>query len=245
MISRLTRLAGSANALLVRQPAGVSSGSLLKAQKFAFSSSPASLFTRSAGVQNGLGTSTRTSAGSNVSWPESQQHENQQETTEELEQFTQQTGGIETGISPLVLSSEALVKRRFRYTKPADITPLKEASALYATIHMYDRKFLVTEGDNILLPVSLSEAKVGDVLNFDQVSVIGSRDYTLTGNPRIDSNVFSIKGVVVESTRVKRSVFSKSKRRRRHVRHVVAKNALTVIRISELRVNQDYGSTKG
>lgn len=133
-----------------------------------------------------------------------------------------------------------LLGRKINYTKPRDITPLKEASALYATIHIHDRKFLVTEGDKIILPVKMRDVKIGDILNFDQVSVIGSRDYTLTGGPRIDRNVFSIKGTVIEKTREKREVEGKTKRRRRHVRNIVKKNALTVIRISDLKVNLDY-----
>lgn len=133
-----------------------------------------------------------------------------------------------------------ILGRNLRYTKPKDITPLKEASALYATIHIHDRKFLVTEGDKITLPVKMRDVKIGDVLNFDQVSVIGSRDYTLTGGPRIDRKVFSIKGRVIEKTREKREVEEKTKPRRRHVRHIVKKNALTVIRISELKVNSEY-----
>jgi large subunit ribosomal protein L21 len=142
--------------------------------------------------------------------------------------------------SVAVHSSEQLVKRSVKYTKPRDTTPLKEANSLFATIHLFNRKFLVTEGDTILIPVRVRDVEVGDVLNFDQVSTIGSRDYTLTGSPRIDRDVFSIKGVVVEKTRVRREVTEKTKRRRRHVRHVVIKNPLTVIRISELKVNSQY-----
>jgi large subunit ribosomal protein L21 len=133
-----------------------------------------------------------------------------------------------------------LLKRNIEYLEPKDITPLKEAHSLYATIHVHDRKFLVSEGDKIILPIRLKDLEIGDVLNFDQVSVIGSRDYTLTGSPRITPNVFRIKGRVTEITRAKREVGEKTKRRRRHVRHIVKKNFKTVIRISELKVNPDY-----
>lgn len=133
-----------------------------------------------------------------------------------------------------------MLSRNIKYTKPQDITPLKEAPRLYATVHIHDRKFLVTEGDKIILPVKMREVKIGDILNFNQVSQIGSRDYTLKGGPRIDQDVFTIKGRVIEKTREKREVVGQTKRRRRHVRHVVQKNSLTVIRISELKVNPDY-----
>lgn len=139
---------------------------------------------------------------------------------------------------PHVLSSVELVKRHINYSKPADVKPLLEAPELYATIHIYDRKFLVTEGDKVLIPTEFKDLQVGDEINLSEVSTIGSRDHTLTGNPRIDPSVFCIKGVVIEKTRTKREITEKTKRRRRHVRHVVSKNSVTAIRISELSVNQ-------
>ncbi|CDO53340.1 similar to Saccharomyces cerevisiae YJL096W MRPL49 Mitochondrial ribosomal protein of the large subunit [Geotrichum candidum] len=127
-------------------------------------------------------------------------------------------------------------KNTFNFTKvaPADLEPLKLAHALYATVHIYDRKFLVTEGDEIVLPVRLRNATVGDTLNFDKVSVIGSRDHTLTGMPLIDPSHFKIKGVVVEKSREKKRVNERTQRRIRHIRHVPVENCMTVIRINEL-----------
>jgi large subunit ribosomal protein L21 len=134
------------------------------------------------------------------------------------------------------------LERKLKYTYAKDVTPLREAHALYATIHIHNRKFLVTEGDQISLPVRFKDVEVGNVLNFDQVSNIGSRDYTLTGKSRIDPHLFSVKGVVVEKSRVKRKILEKTRRRRRHTRHFVIKNPLTVIRISELKVIDPAGS---
>jgi ribosomal protein L21 len=133
-----------------------------------------------------------------------------------------------------------LISWKSKYLKPEDITPLKEAKELYATIHIYDRKFLVTEGDEVRIPVDFKTLEVGDVLNLNEVSTIGSRDHTLTGGPRIDPSVFNIRAVVIEKTKVKHRVLEKTRRRRRHVRHVVVKPPLTVLRISQLSVNQDF-----
>lgn len=130
-------------------------------------------------------------------------------------------------------------KNTFNYTKvaPADLEPLKLGHDLYATVHIHDRKFLVTEGDEILLPVRLRDAEVGDVLEFDKISTIGSRDHTLTGAPLIDPSHFKIKGVVIEKTREKRRINERTQRRVRHVRHVIVKNCITSIRISEISLN--------
>lgn len=118
-----------------------------------------------------------------------------------------------------------------------ELLPLKLGGALYATVHIHDRKFLVTEGDEIVIPVRLRDAAVGDVLEFSNVSTIGTREHTLTGAPAIDPSIFSIKGVVIEKTREPRRVHERTQRRVRHVRHVVTKNCITVIRVSELKLN--------
>lgn len=117
-----------------------------------------------------------------------------------------------------------------------ELQPLKIGGALYAVIHIHDRSFMVTEGDEIILPVDLRDTTVGSILDFDHVSKIGTREHTLTGGPAIDPSVFSIKGVVVEKTRERRRIHEKTQRRIRHVRHVVTKNRMTIIRISELKL---------
>lgn len=133
------------------------------------------------------------------------------------------------------LKVEDLVAFRPKYVKVEDVTPLREATRLYARIHIHNWNLLVTEGDLIKLPVDLKDADIGDTLVFDQVSEIGSRNYTLSGE-RIDPSHFSIKGVVIEKTREKRKITERTRARRRHVRHVVSNNRLTVIRVSELKI---------
>lgn len=128
-----------------------------------------------------------------------------------------------------------IVSFKAKYAQAKDLTPLKEARELYARIHIHNWTMLVTEGDIIKIPANMKDVKIGDTLKFDQVSEIGSRNYTLSGE-RIDPSQFSIKGVVLEKSRVKRSVTEKTRRRRRHVRNVVANNSLTVIRISQVQV---------
>lgn len=118
-----------------------------------------------------------------------------------------------------------------------DLLPLKFGGALYATVHIHDRKFLVTEGDEIVLPVRMKDVKVGDVLNLHHVSTIGTREHTLTGNPGIDPSIFKIRGVVTEKTRTTAQTHERTQRRVRHVRHVVSQNCVTVIRVSELKLN--------
>lgn len=136
-------------------------------------------------------------------------------------------------------ASEDIVRWRSGYLSPdaASLKPLEEADALYARLHIHNWNLLVTQGDIIKLPVNMKDVKVGDKIVFNEVSQIGSRTHTLTGSPRIDPGLFTVKGVVMEKTRVKRAVDHVTRRRRRHVRNVVSNNCLTVIRVSELRLN--------
>lgn len=149
---------------------------------------------------------------------------------------------LETQKSP-VQSVEELVGYRNTYVKPEpkDVQPLKEAPEIYARIHVHNWSMQVTPGDIVKLPVRMRDVEVGNTLNFSEVSEIGSRNFTLSGGEkgkgRIDPSVFSIKGVCLEKSRVKRTVADKTRRRRRHVRHVVSNNCLTVIRVSEVKLN--------
>lgn len=130
-------------------------------------------------------------------------------------------------------------KNAFNYLQVSEeeLLPLKIGGALYATVHIHDRKFLVTEGDEIVLPVRLRDANVGDELIFNHVSTIGTREHTLTGDPAIEPSIFSIKGVVTEKTREPKRTHERTQRRVRRVRTVVTKNCITVIRVSELKLN--------
>ena len=55
---------------------------------------------------------------------------------------------------------------------------------------VYENELIYTNRNNSL--------KLGDVLEFNQVSEISSRDFILQGNPIISPEFYSIKGIVME-----------------------------------------------
>ncbi|VEU19559.1 DEKNAAC100111 [Brettanomyces naardenensis] len=118
-----------------------------------------------------------------------------------------------------------------------DLTPLKFEQKIYATIDIHNRPYLITEGDEIVLPFRMKHADVGDVLQFTDITTVGSRNFTYHLKKGIDLAVASIKGVVVEKTKSPMYVKEITKRRNRHVRHVQVKHDLTKIRITELKLN--------
>lgn len=120
--------------------------------------------------------------------------------------------------------------------KPADLTPLKLANELYASIRIHNRPYVVTKGDRVILPFKIKLAEVGDVLRLTDVSSIGSRNYKLVGDP-IDPALFTIKATILEKTKRAFHIREVTKRRNRRTRHAKSKGDLTILRISELKMN--------
>jgi ribosomal protein L21 len=120
--------------------------------------------------------------------------------------------------------------------KNADLTPLKLESDLYAVIKVHNNPFLVTKGDKVILPYNLKHAQVGDVLEFYDVTTIGSRNHTFT-DTAIDPSLFSIKAIVLEKTKLPMRVTKVTKRRQRKVRHAISKPERTILRVTELKLN--------
>ncbi|KAH3684719.1 hypothetical protein WICPIJ_004305 [Wickerhamomyces pijperi] len=118
-----------------------------------------------------------------------------------------------------------------------DLTPLKLEGDLYAVLKIHNNPFLVTKGDKIILPYNLKTAEAGDVLRFTHVSTIGSRNYTYVGeNDRVDEELFEIKAVVLEKTKLPMRIREITKRRQRKVRHAISKPHRTILRVTELKL---------
>lgn len=83
---------------------------------------------------------------------------------------------------------------------------------------------------------------VGDKLRITHASVLGSRDYTLKGNPYIDENLFQCRATVVEETSEPLRKKEKTKRRQRRIKTVKSKHPYTVLRISELIIADAPGA---
>ena len=111
----------------------------------------------------------------------------------------------------------------------------------YITVHIHGFPYLVQAGDKIRLPFRMPGVLPGDVLRLNRASVIGSRDYTMKGAPHIDERVFECRATVlgVESEPLRIKV--KRKRRTRRKRTVQSKHRYTILRISELNINNVEG----
>lgn len=131
-----------------------------------------------------------------------------------------------------LLLQETVIQSR----KSFDTTPLKLSNELYAIFRVHNRPYLVTLGDKVVLPFKLKQADVGDVLSLNDVTTIGSRNYQLVDDP-VDTSLYTLKATVLEKTKRAFQVREVTKRRNRKVRHAKNKADLTILRISELKVN--------
>ncbi|KAH8675436.1 ribosomal protein L21-like protein [Xylariales sp. PMI_506] len=119
----------------------------------------------------------------------------------------------------------------------SQLLPLLRAQpAHYITAHVWGRPYLVTAGDQIRLPFKMPGVLPGDVLRLDRASVLGSRDYTLKGDPYVDERLFECRAIVLgtESEPLREKV--KTKRRQRRNKTVKSKHRYTILRISELSI---------
>ncbi|KAL6933108.1 hypothetical protein ACO0R3_002204 [Hanseniaspora guilliermondii] len=115
------------------------------------------------------------------------------------------------------------------------LLPLKLASHLYATVNIYTRPFTVQKGDLIVLPSQLKGLKVGDEINFHDVTVIGSTNYKIVDHP-INPDIFEIKGRVVEKSKSAEFYEDRTTKRNRKVKHIVKTVNMTMIEITELKL---------
>jgi large subunit ribosomal protein L21 len=124
---------------------------------------------------------------------------------------------------------------------------LRSQPPFYIRAHIHEKPYLVTEGDTVRLPFLMHGVNPGETLRLNRASILGSRDYTLKAGDAnkelgekqkwLDERLFvcraTVMGVESEPLRIK----EKTKRRQRHVRKIKSKHRYTLLRISEVTVN--------
>jgi hypothetical protein len=77
----------------------------------------------------------------------------------------------------------------------------------------------------------------GDILRLNRASSLGSRDYTLKGAPYLDERIFECRARVMGTEAEPMRIKEKKKQRNRRTKTVRSKHKFTILRISELKVN--------
>lgn len=118
-----------------------------------------------------------------------------------------------------------------------ELLPLLNAQpSKFITALIHGRPYLLTVGDTVRLPFHMPGVVPGDVLRLNRASTIGSRDYTLKGQPHVDERVFECRAVVMGTEGEPARIKIKKKQRNRRTKTVISKHKFTVLRLSELRV---------
>lgn len=128
---------------------------------------------------------------------------------------------------------------------PATISPsitellphLAAQPSHYISAHIHGRPYLVTAGDIVRLPFRMPGVMPGDVLRLNRASSLGSRDYTLKGAPYLDERIFECRARVMGTESEPLRLKEKTKRRNRKINIVKSKHKFTILRISELKIN--------
>lgn len=108
----------------------------------------------------------------------------------------------------------------------------------YIRAHIHGFPYLVTVGDQVRLPFKMPGVVPGDVLRLNRASVLGSRDFTLKGSPYVDERLFECRAVMTGTESEPMRTKIKTKRRNRKTKHVTSKHRYTILRISELKINE-------
>lgn len=140
----------------------------------------------------------------------------------------------------LLQSSRVSARTLATSTRP-DLTPLKLNSNgskhLYAVFKLHNMPYLVTKGDKVYLPFKLANAQVGDLLVLDNVTTLGSPDFTYNNDEGIPQDLYQLKASVVEITREPYYEVYRKKQRCRRLKTFPVEPFQTVLMINELKVN--------
>ena len=124
--------------------------------------------------------------------------------------------------------------------KNQDLAPLKLDSNgsrnLYAVFRLYNMPYLVTKGDRLILPFKLKNAEVGDTLRLNDVTTLGSPEFTYNDSQGISENLYDLKASVIEITKEPYYEVYRTKRRNRRVKTFPVQNYQTILTISELKL---------
>lgn len=142
--------------------------------------------------------------------------------------------------STRLLSQTALLRNSTAKALP-DLTPLKfdsnGSSDLYAICKIHNMPYMVSKGDRLILPYKMKNLKVGDVLKLNNVTSIGSRNFTFNDDNGISELAFELTATLAEITREPKYQVYKKKQRCRRLKTVDVEPYQTHLVISELKVN--------
>ena len=124
----------------------------------------------------------------------------------------------------------------------ASLGPLLNQPSKYVVASVAGRKYLLAPRDLLTVP-RLKDVRVGDVLALSEINEVGSRDYTLRGNPTIPPEQVKVSATVVEHTKGQMEVIFKKKRRKGYQKTITHKQTYTRLRIGPIEIVEPKGQS--
>lgn len=119
---------------------------------------------------------------------------------------------------------------------------LRSQPSHYVVASLVGRRYLLAKGDVLTVP-RLRDVRVGDTIALDNVHELGSRDYTLRGDPVIPKETVTVRATVLEHTKGALEQFVKFKRRKGYQRTVSNKQTYTKLRVAAIDIAQPAASS--
>lgn len=110
---------------------------------------------------------------------------------------------------------------------------IRSQPSQYVVASFAGRKHLLAPRDVLTVP-RLNDVRVGDIIVLDEIHEIGSREYTLRGNPTISPDKVRVEATVLEHTKGTMEVVFKKKRRKGYQKTIKNKHPYTRLRIGQI-----------
>lgn len=128
-------------------------------------------------------------------------------------------------------SSTDLLVNKSGYIEPAPLRAPNGKPMAFAVVDIKDRQHKVTFDDAVMVNW-MAEHDIGTKLVFDQVLLVGTRDYTLMGRPTVEGAL--VHATVEEHFQCGKVLSFKKKRRKRYKRLKGHRSWVTILRIDDL-----------
>ncbi|KII87519.1 hypothetical protein PLICRDRAFT_177262 [Plicaturopsis crispa FD-325 SS-3] len=111
----------------------------------------------------------------------------------------------------------------------------------YIIASLAGRKYLLSPRDVLTVP-RLHDVKVGDVLALSDIHELGSREYTVRGNPTLSPDAVRVEATVLEHTKGAMEIKVKKKRRKGYKKTIKHKHPFTRLRIGPIDITLPFAA---
>ncbi|KAF8315356.1 hypothetical protein DL93DRAFT_2079092 [Clavulina sp. PMI_390] len=118
---------------------------------------------------------------------------------------------------------------------------IRSEPSQYVVAVFLGRRYILSPRDLLTVP-RIRDVSVGDILNLNAIQEVGSRQYTLRGDPVLPKDTVRVTAVVVEHTKGALQKIEKFKRRKGYHRSLDHKQTYTKLRIGPIHLGTEPGS---